>query len=62
VLATDEERVNGSIRVKIPSMPDIQEHTVDVAVYVMGNSGAQFCDGGHLKITANLKHTKGQQS
>lgn len=62
VLATDEERINGSIRVRIPSTPDIQEHTVDVAVYVMSISGPRFCDGGHLKISADLKSTKGQQS
>ncbi|MBI3676052.1 MAG: hypothetical protein HY243_05490 [Proteobacteria bacterium] len=58
VLATDEERIDGSVRVKIPSTPDIQEHTVDLTVYVLGNQGAQFCDGGHLKISASLPETR----
>jgi hypothetical protein len=58
VLVTDEERIDGSIRVKIPSTPDIQEHTVDLTVYVLGNSGAMFCDGGKLKISAALPENR----
>jgi hypothetical protein len=51
VLATDEEVGQGAVRVRIPAVPDLADHLVNVNVYVMGDDGAQkSCDAGHVKI------------
>lgn len=50
VLATDEDVGHGAVRVRIPTVPDLENHTVNVAVYVMGNKGAESCDAGHMRI------------
>lgn len=50
VLATDEQVAHGAVRVRIPTVPDIENHTVNINVYVMGDKGSQSCDAGHLKI------------
>lgn len=50
VLATDEQVGHGAVRVRIPAVPDLEDRTVNVNVYVMGNDGAQSCDAGHVKI------------
>jgi hypothetical protein len=50
VLATDQQVAHGAVRVKIPSVPDLEDHLVSVDVYVVGDRSAQSCDAGHLKI------------
>jgi len=51
VLATDEEVGHGAVRVRIPTVPDLEDHLVNVNVYVLGEKGgAQRCDAGHMKI------------
>lgn len=50
VLATDENIGHGAVRVRIPTMPDLENRTVNVDVYVVGDKGAQSCDAGHVKI------------
>ncbi len=50
VLATDEEIGYGAVRVRIPIVPDLEDHTVRVNVYVMGDNGPQSCDAGRMKI------------
>jgi len=50
ILATDAQVGNGAVRVRIPTVPDIEDHTVNVDVYVVGDKGAQSCDAGHMKI------------
>jgi hypothetical protein len=50
VLATDEQVGHGAVRVRIPAMPDLQDRTVNVNVYVVGSDGAQSCDAGHMKV------------
>ncbi len=50
VLATDEEVGYGAVRVRIPTVPDLEDHIVKVDVYVMGDNGAQSCDAGRMKI------------
>jgi hypothetical protein len=50
VLATDEQIAHGAVRVKIPSTPDLEDHLVNVDVYVVGDKSVQSCDAGHLKI------------
>jgi hypothetical protein len=50
VLATDEQVGHGAVRVTIPTVPDLEDHLVNVNVYVLGEQGAQSCDAGHMKI------------
>ena len=51
VLATDEQIAHGAVRVRIPSVPDLADHVVNVDVYVVGDKGgAESCDAGHMKI------------
>jgi hypothetical protein len=51
VLATDAQVAYGAVRVRIPTVPDIEDHTVNLDVYVVDAKGSQSCDAGHLKIT-----------
>lgn len=56
VLATDQQVSNGGVRVKVPNLPNIADHTYDLTVYVMAPSGAQAqtCDAGHVKVTQRM--------
>jgi hypothetical protein len=51
VLATDEHVAYGAVRVRIPTVPDIEDHTVNLDVYVVDQQGSKSCDAGHVKIT-----------
>jgi hypothetical protein len=50
VLATDEQVAHGAVRVRIPTAPDLEDHLVNVDVYVVGDRSSQSCNAGHLKI------------
>jgi hypothetical protein len=50
VLATDAQLLKGAVRVRIPSIPDIEDHTVDLNVYVVSDKGSQECNAGQMKI------------
>jgi hypothetical protein len=65
VLATDQQLNKGSVNVKVPNTPDIENHTYDLSVYVMDKKGSQSCDAGHVKVAqtgAMLKRTDDQHS
>jgi hypothetical protein len=51
VLATDAQVAYGAVRVRIPTVPDIADHTVNLDVYVVNEQGSKSCDAGHVKIT-----------
>lgn len=51
VLATDEQLSKYGVRVRVPDLPDLPEHTVNLNVYVVGEK-TRGCDGGHLKVVA----------
>ncbi len=51
VLATDEHVAYGAVRVRIPTVPELEDHTVNLNVYVVDQQGSTSCDAGHLKIT-----------
>jgi hypothetical protein len=55
VLATDEEILKDAVRVRIPTVPELNDHTVDVNVYVLGDGSEQRCNAGHMKISL-LRH------
>ncbi|HSC19409.1 MAG TPA: hypothetical protein VLC74_10880 [Rhizomicrobium sp.] len=54
VLATDQQLNKYGVRVRVPNVPDLPDHTVNLNVYVVGQS-TRGCDGGHLKVVA--RHT-----
>jgi hypothetical protein len=51
VLATDEHVAYGAVRVRIPTVPELEDHTVNLDVYVVNEQGSKSCDAGHVKIT-----------
>ena len=62
VLATNEELTKGAVHVRIPEMPDLANHTVNVNVYVVNAAGSHNCDAGHMRIADRSQHPKGEQS
>jgi hypothetical protein len=51
VLATDAEVGHGAVRVRIPTVPELEDRLVNVDVYVVGDKAKpQSCDAGHMKI------------
>ena len=62
VLATNEELTKGAVRVRIPQVPELENHTVNVNVYVVNGDDSRKCDAGHMRIADGLKHPKGKQS
>ncbi|HEX3431460.1 MAG TPA: hypothetical protein VHT03_11295 [Rhizomicrobium sp.] len=51
VLATDEEVLKDAVRVRIPQLPSLEDHTVGLDVYVVGSANDEHCDAGHMKIS-----------
>ncbi|HWE06026.1 MAG TPA: hypothetical protein VG274_04910 [Rhizomicrobium sp.] len=51
VLATDELLLKDAVRVRIPLIPNLEQHTVGLDVYVVGSANAEHCDAGHMKIS-----------
>jgi hypothetical protein len=62
VLATNEELTKGAVRVRIPEVPELENHTVNVNVYVVNETGSKNCDAGHMRIADGLKHPKRKDS
>src|ERR1041385_1601424 len=50
VLATDEQLGKYGVRVRVPDIPDLPNHTVNLNVYVVDHESNLSCDGGHLKV------------
>ncbi|HEY3778398.1 MAG TPA: hypothetical protein VGL35_10115 [Rhizomicrobium sp.] len=51
VLATDEQLLKDAVRVRIPELATLEDHTVGLDVYVVGDSIAQHCNAGRVKIS-----------
>jgi hypothetical protein len=51
VLATDEQLLKDAVRVRIPQLASLEDHTVGLDVYVVGATNAEHCDAGHMKIS-----------
>jgi hypothetical protein len=51
VLATDAQLLKDAVRVRIPDVPDLEDHTVDLNVYVVDDKGSQHCNAGQMKIS-----------
>ena len=50
VLATEQKVTDGTVHVRVPDVPGIAQHTVNVKVYVTGAKGTHSCDGGLVRI------------
>ncbi len=51
VLATRQRVSHGAVHIRVPDLPDLSNHTVDVKVFVVGSKGTTHCDAGRVKIT-----------
>jgi hypothetical protein len=50
VLATDEQLSKYGVRVRVPDVPDLPDHTVNLNVYVVNSDSSRACDGGHVRV------------
>jgi len=55
VMATDEELMKNSVRVRAPSVEPLDDQTVNLSVYVVDRKSTQSCDGGPVKIAQDHK-------
>lgn len=49
-LITEQTVAEGLVQVRVPDMPEVANHTVDVKVYVTDQNGTSSCDAGRIKI------------
>jgi len=50
LMATNEKIVKNTVRFRVPETNGIENHTVHLKVYVVGDKGSQSCDAGLIKI------------
>ena len=50
VLATEEEIGKYGVRVRVPDLPNLPDHTVNLDVYVMNGDSHRSCDAGHVRV------------
>jgi hypothetical protein len=50
VMATNEEIMKGAVRVRVPTVSELGDQTVNLNVYVVDEQGSKSCDAGHVKI------------
>ena len=50
VLLTGEMVEGNAVRIRVPDMPDLVNHTVTLKVYVTDSKGTTACNAGHLRI------------
>lgn len=62
VLATNEQLSQGAVHVRVPQVPDLLNHTVNVNVYVLNPGGSENCNAGHMHIAYVLDHPESQKS
>lgn len=58
VMATNEDVMKGAVRVRVPSISELDDQTVALNVYVVGDQGSQTCDAGHVKIADQVQPKK----
>lgn len=61
VLATEEQLSHGAVRVRIPEVPDLANHTVNVDVYVVGANGSHNCTAGQMHIAESKRPGSGHR-
>jgi hypothetical protein len=50
LLAVDEKVTGSAVHLKVPSAPDLENHTVNLSVYVVDGAHHNDCDGGQYHI------------
>lgn len=50
VLLTGETVEGHAVRVRVPDVPDLLNHTVTLRVYITDANGTTSCNAGHLRI------------
>jgi len=50
VMAVDQKVENGAVHVKVPDAPGLENHTVDLKIYVVDGARSHDCDGGDYRI------------
>jgi hypothetical protein len=50
ILAVDEKVTGSAVHLKVPSAPDLENHTVNLSVYVVDGVHQNDCDGGQYRI------------
>jgi hypothetical protein len=60
VMVTNEEIMKGAVRVRVPTVSELGDQTVNLNVYVVDDKGSRSCDAGHVKIADQvpLPHKK----
>ena len=50
VLLTGQTVEGHAVRVRVPDVPDLRNHTVTLRVYITDGNGTTSCNAGHLRI------------
>ncbi|MDE2135633.1 MAG: hypothetical protein KGM97_01970 [Alphaproteobacteria bacterium] len=50
VLATEQKIANGAVHVRVPDVPGLSRHTVNIRIFVTDTKGTHSCDGGRVRI------------
>ena len=50
ILATDQKIERGMVHVRVPDVPGIAQHTVNIRVFVVDRQGTRSCDAGRVRI------------
>jgi hypothetical protein len=58
VMATNEEVTKGAVRVRVPTVSELDDQTVNLNVYVVDDQGSKSCDAGHVKIADQVQPKK----
>jgi len=52
VLATDQRIRDGNLQVRVPDMPEADNHVFQVKVFRLGEQAPQICEAGAIRIDA----------
>ena len=50
ILALNEKVTGSAVHLKVPNAPDLENHTVNLSVYVVDGASNNDCDGGQYRI------------
>lgn len=52
VMATDQRMHDGNLQVRVPDMPEADNHVFQVKVFRLGQQAPQICEAGAIRIDA----------
>jgi hypothetical protein len=50
VIPTDQEIQGDALRVRVPDMPEVANHTFAVRLFLLGQDGPQICTAGAIRV------------